>query len=76
MTDMAVPADNIDEAQAEEARQRAEARLHEKLSSEEVASVNAALARSLAQLLLSDAIASPEDPGSTMTVGRALAKGK
>jgi F-type H+-transporting ATPase subunit epsilon len=50
LTDLAVAAENIDEARAEEARQRAEARLHEKLSSEEVASVNAALARSLAQL--------------------------
>jgi F-type H+-transporting ATPase subunit epsilon len=49
-TDMAVPAENIDEAKAEEARQRAAARLREKLSSQEVASVNAALARSLAQL--------------------------
>jgi hypothetical protein len=50
LTDMAVEAENIDEAKAEEARQRAAARLREKLSSEEVASVNAALARSLAQL--------------------------
>jgi len=50
LTDMAVEADRIDEAKAEEARQRAEARLHEKLSDEEVASVNASLARSLAQL--------------------------
>jgi F-type H+-transporting ATPase subunit epsilon len=50
VTDMAVPAENIDEAKAEEARQRAAARLREKLSSQEVASVNAALARSLAQL--------------------------
>jgi len=50
LTDMAVPAENIDEARAEEARQRAAARLREKLSSEEVASVNASLARSLAQL--------------------------
>jgi F-type H+-transporting ATPase subunit epsilon len=49
-TDMAVAAANIDEAKAEEARQRAAARLREKISSEEVASVNAALARSLAQL--------------------------
>lgn len=49
-TDMAVAAASIDEAKAEEARQRAAARLHEKLSSEEVASVNASLARSLAQL--------------------------
>jgi F-type H+-transporting ATPase subunit epsilon len=50
LTDMAVAAESIDEAKAEEARQRAEARLRERLSSEEVASVNAALARSLAQL--------------------------
>jgi F-type H+-transporting ATPase subunit epsilon len=50
VTDMAVPAENIDEAKEEEARQRAAARLREKLSSQEVASVNAALARSLAQL--------------------------
>lgn len=49
-TDMAVSAANIDEAKAEEARRRAAARLREKLSSEEVASVNAALLRSLAQL--------------------------
>ena len=50
VTDMAVAAGSIDEAKAEEARQRAEARLREKISAEEVASVNAALARSLAQL--------------------------
>jgi F-type H+-transporting ATPase subunit epsilon len=50
LTDMAVAADKIDEARAEEARQRAEARLREKLSAEEIASVNASLARSLAQL--------------------------
>jgi F-type H+-transporting ATPase subunit epsilon len=50
LTDLAVAAENIDEARAEEARQRAEARLREKLSAEEVASVNVALARSLAQL--------------------------
>jgi F-type H+-transporting ATPase subunit epsilon len=50
VTDMAIPADRIDEAKAEEARQRAHARLEEKLSDEEVASVNASLARSLAQL--------------------------
>jgi F-type H+-transporting ATPase subunit epsilon len=49
-TDKAVAAENIDEAKAEGERQRAAARLREKLSSEEVASVNAALARSLAQL--------------------------
>jgi F-type H+-transporting ATPase subunit epsilon len=50
LTDMAVAADHIDEAKAEEARQRAEARLREKISDEEVASVNASLVRSLAQL--------------------------
>ena len=50
LTDLAIPADRIDEAKAEEARQRAEARLREKLSAEEVAAVNASLARSLAQL--------------------------
>jgi F-type H+-transporting ATPase subunit epsilon len=50
LTDLAIPADRIDEAKAEEARQRAEARLREKLSDEEVASVNASLARSVAQL--------------------------
>jgi F-type H+-transporting ATPase subunit epsilon len=50
VTNMAVAFDKIDEAAAEEARQRAAARLLEKISSEEVASVNASLARSLAQL--------------------------
>ena len=50
LTDMAIEAENIDEAKAEEARQRAAARLREKISAEEVASVNASLARSLAQL--------------------------
>ena len=49
-TDMAIPADGIDEAKAEEARERARARLQDKISDEEVASVNASLARSLAQL--------------------------
>jgi F-type H+-transporting ATPase subunit epsilon len=50
VTNMAIALESIDEAAAEEARQRAAARLREKLSSEEVASVNATLARSLAQL--------------------------
>jgi F-type H+-transporting ATPase subunit epsilon len=50
MTDMAVKADDIDEAKAEEARKRAEARLAEKIEGEEAASVQAALAHSLAQL--------------------------
>jgi F-type H+-transporting ATPase subunit epsilon len=50
VTDMAIATENIDEARAEEARQRAAARLGETMSSAEVASVNAALARSLSQL--------------------------
>jgi len=50
LTDMAVAAESIDAAKAEEARHRAAARLKEKLSSEELASVNAALVRSLVQL--------------------------
>ena len=50
ITDMAIPAEQIDEARVEEARNRAAARLREKISDEEVASVNASLARSLAQL--------------------------
>src|SRR6266404_183032 len=50
MTDMAISAENIDEAKADEARQRAEARLAEKLDDEESAMVSAALAHSLAQL--------------------------
>lgn len=50
LTDMAIKADDIDEASAEEARKRAEARLQQKLTDEEVASVNAALLHSLTQL--------------------------
>jgi F-type H+-transporting ATPase subunit epsilon len=50
LTDMAVAAETIDEAKAEETRRRAEALLHENISAAELASVNAALARSLAQL--------------------------
>jgi F-type H+-transporting ATPase subunit epsilon len=50
VTDMAIPADHIDEAKVEEARQRAAARLQDKISDEEVATINASLARSLAQL--------------------------
>ena len=49
-TNLAIAAEKIDEATVEEARQRAAARLKEKLSSEEVASVNASLARAVAQL--------------------------
>ncbi len=50
MADMAIRAENIDEAKAEEARQRAEARLAGHLEDEEAAIVSAALAHSLAQL--------------------------
>jgi F-type H+-transporting ATPase subunit epsilon len=50
VTDMAVAAKDIDTAKVEEARQRALARLRDKISDEEVATVNASLARSLAQL--------------------------
>jgi F-type H+-transporting ATPase subunit epsilon len=50
LTDMAIHADHIDEAKVEEARRRAEARLHDKLSDEEVASINASIARAVAQL--------------------------
>jgi F-type H+-transporting ATPase subunit epsilon len=50
LTDMAIKADNVDEAKAEEARRRAEARLAEKLDDEEAALVAASLAHSLAQL--------------------------
>jgi F-type H+-transporting ATPase subunit epsilon len=50
MTDMAARAENIDEAKAEDARRRAEARLAEHLDDEEAAVVSAALAHSLAQL--------------------------
>jgi len=50
LTDMAIRAENIDEAKAEEARRRAEARLAEHIDDEEGAMVSAALAHSLAQL--------------------------
>jgi F-type H+-transporting ATPase subunit epsilon len=50
MTDMAIKADDIDEAQAEQARRQAEARLQQKLSDEDLANANAALVHSLAQL--------------------------
>ena len=50
MTDMAIRAENIDEAKVEEARRRAEARLAEHVDDEESAVVSAALAHSLAQL--------------------------
>ena len=50
LTDMAIAAENIDEAKAEEARKRAEARLAEKLDEEQAALASAALTQSIAQL--------------------------
>ena len=50
LTDMAVRAEDVDEARAEEERLRATARLQEKISEESLASVNAAVIRALAQL--------------------------
>jgi F-type H+-transporting ATPase subunit epsilon len=50
LTDMAIRAEDIDEAKAEEARQRAAARLREKISEESLAAVNASVIRALAQL--------------------------
>jgi F-type H+-transporting ATPase subunit epsilon len=50
LTDMAIRAENIDEAQAEQARKRAEQRLAEHLGDEEAATVQAALAHSVTQL--------------------------
>lgn len=50
LTDMAIKAEDIDEAKAEAARKRAEERLAQKLSDEETATVQAALAHATAQL--------------------------
>ena len=50
LTDMAIKADDIDEAKAAEAMQRAEARLAQKLSDEESATVHAALVHATTQL--------------------------
>ena len=50
LTDMAVSAENIDEAKAEEARRRAEVRLAEKVSDEEAALVHAALTHAATQV--------------------------
>src|SRR5581483_11619859 len=44
LTDMAIEADDIDEAKAGEARQLAEARLSQKITDEEAAHIHAALA--------------------------------
>ena len=50
LTDMAVRAENIDEAASEQARQNAEARLAQKISDEDAAQVQAALAHATTQL--------------------------
>ncbi|MGD0745225.1 MAG: F0F1 ATP synthase subunit epsilon [Verrucomicrobiota bacterium] len=50
LTDMAISAENIDEAKAEEARRRAEIRLAEKVGDEEAARVQAALTHATTQL--------------------------
>jgi len=50
LTDMAVKADDIDEAKAEEAMKAAEARLAQKNSDEEAATIHAAIAHAAAQL--------------------------
>ena len=50
LTDMAIKADDIDEAKAEEARQKAESRLAQKLSDEESATVHAAFIHATAQI--------------------------
>lgn len=50
LTDMAVKAENVDEAAVIEARKRAEARLAEKVSAEEEAALRASLANTAVQL--------------------------
>jgi F-type H+-transporting ATPase subunit epsilon len=50
LTDMALRVEQIDEAKAEEAKRRAEARLAEHLNDAEAAAVSASLANSLAQI--------------------------
>ena len=50
LTDMAIAADNIDEAKAEEARQLAEGRLAQKITDEESAHIQAALAHATTQI--------------------------
>ena len=50
LTDMAIRAENIDEARAEEARLRAESRLKEKITDEEAARIQGALLHAAIQL--------------------------
>ena len=50
LTDMALKADDLDEATAEQARRAAEARLKERLGESDAATVNAAIVRSIESL--------------------------
>lgn len=50
LTDMAIAANNIDEAKAQEALQRAEQRMAQKITDEEAASAQAIIVNSAAQL--------------------------
>ena len=50
LTDMAIRAEDIDKVAAEEALQKAEARLAQKLSDEEAATVQASIAQASAQI--------------------------
>jgi F-type H+-transporting ATPase subunit epsilon len=50
LTDMAIRAENIDEAAAEEAQKKAQSRLAQKLSGEEAATVHAALVHAATQI--------------------------
>ena len=50
LTDMAIRAENIDEARAEEARLRAESRLKEKITDEEAARIQGVLVHATIQL--------------------------
>lgn len=50
LTDMALKADDLDEAKAEQARRAAGARLRERLGDEDAAVVNAAIVRSIENL--------------------------
>ncbi len=50
LTDMAIKSDAIDEAKAEEARRKADARLAEHIEESEMAMINASLAKATAQL--------------------------
>jgi len=50
LTDMAIKADDIDEAAAEQALQKAQARLAQKLSDEEAATVQAAIVHASTQI--------------------------